>query len=38
MDQLNKSQEENVSLPPSKSAPFMLIIGIIFIAANLRSP
>ena len=38
MDQLNEYQEENVSLQPPKSAPIMLIIGIIFIAANLRSP
>ena len=38
MDQINKYQEENVSLQPSKSASFLLIIGIIFIAANSRSP
>ena len=38
MKQLNKYQETNISLDASKSMPFMLVIGIIFIAANLRSP
>jgi MFS transporter, CP family, cyanate transporter len=38
MKQLNKYQEKNISLDASKSMPFMLVIGIIFIAANLRSP
>lgn len=38
MQKLNKCQEKNISLHSSKSMPFMLVIGIIFIAANLRSP
>lgn len=38
MKQLNKYQEKNISLHSSESMPFMLAIGIIFIAANLRSP
>lgn len=38
MKQLNKYQEKNISLHSSESMPFMLTIGIIFIAANLRSP
>ena len=41
MKQLNKYQEKNISLHSSNSSetmPFMLAIGIIFIAANLRSP
>ncbi|WFR59184.1 MFS transporter [Anaerocolumna sp. AGMB13025] len=38
MKQLNKYQKNNISLHSSKSMPFMLVIGIIFIAANLRSP
>lgn len=38
MKQLKKYQEKNISLHSSESMPFMLAIGIIFIAANLRSP
>ena len=38
MQKSNKCQEKNISLHSSKSMPFMLVIGIIFIAANLRSP
>lgn len=38
MKQSNKYQEKNISLHSSESKPFMLAIGIIFIAANLRSP